>query len=139
MNSNDHPQGKLVKQLLETISRHEHLHRKKSYTDHGIRTMLDTYTAVDLEQMSLFFLNKNNLAGLRNRAMHFISHSTLMRGQLMRKMELPDIHTVQLPLEGVTSADVLICISNNRKMNQFGKLEFFACLRAKNVCTCPVL
>jgi hypothetical protein len=138
MNSNVHPRGKLVKQLLETISRHEHLCRKKSYTDRGIGTMLDTYTAADLEQMSLFFLNKNNLAGLRNRAMHFISHCTLMHGQLVRKMELPDIHTVQLPSDGVTSADVLICISNNGKTNQFGKLEFFACLRAKNVCTCPV-
>jgi hypothetical protein len=44
-------------------------------------------------------------------------------------MELPDIHTVQLPSEGVTSADVLICTSNNGKTNQFGKLEFLpACV-----------
>ena len=138
MNSNDHPRGKLVKQLLETISRKEHLRKKTSYVDRGIGTMLDTYTAEELEQMALFFLNKNSLAGLQNRAMHSISHSTLMRGQLVRKMELPDIHTVTLPSEGVTPADVLICISNNGKTNQFGKLEFFACLRAKNVCTCPI-
>jgi hypothetical protein len=53
-------------------------------------------------------------------------------------MELPDIHTVTLPSEGVTPADVLICFSNNGKTNQFGKLEFFVCLHAKNVVTCPV-
>jgi hypothetical protein len=53
MNCNDHLRGKLVKQLLETISQKEHLRRKKSYVDHGIGTMLDTYTAEELEQMAL--------------------------------------------------------------------------------------
>jgi len=138
MNCNDHPRCKLVKQLLETLSQKEHLRKKKSYVDHGIGTMLETYTAEELEQMALFFFNKNSLAGLQNHAMYFISHSTLMHGQLVRKMELPDIHTVTLLSEGVTPADVLICISNNGKTNQFGKLEFFAYLRAKNVVTCPV-
>jgi hypothetical protein len=138
MNSNEHPHGKIVKQLLETLSRNEHLRRKTSCIDRGIGTMLDTYSPEELELMSSYFLNKNSIAGLRNRSMHFLSHFSLMRGQLVRKMELPDIHFVQLPSEGVTAADVFICISNNGKTNQFGKLEFYACLRAKNVSICPV-
>jgi hypothetical protein len=60
------------------------------------------------------------------------------RGQLVRKLEPPYLHFAKLPSEGITPASVLVLVSNNGKTNQFGKLEFFACLQAHSVYTCPV-
>jgi hypothetical protein len=47
LNGNDYPQCKIIKSLLETIARLEHSHRKSSFIDRGIGTMLDTYTPED--------------------------------------------------------------------------------------------
>jgi hypothetical protein len=109
-----------------------------NYVDRGIGTFLDAYTSDDLEKISKYFFEKNSTIGLRNRAMHLLCHSALTRGQGVRNMELPDIHFVELPAEGSTPCTVLIIISNHGKTNQFGKIEFYSCMRSKNVLVCPI-
>lgn len=103
MNSNSHPRGPIVKTLIETLSREEHTRKKTSFVDRGLGTMLDTYTHLDLDRMSKFFMDKNTSAGLRNRSMHLLCHAGLLRGQIARNMELADLHFVILPSDGIYS------------------------------------
>ncbi|KAL3675821.1 hypothetical protein R1sor_025769 [Riccia sorocarpa] len=60
-----------------------------------------------------------------------------MRGESIRGMELPDLHSVLLDKEGYSQCYALILVMRQGKTNQFGRLEVAACLRNRKVSICP--
>jgi hypothetical protein len=70
--------------------------------------------------------------------MFTLSHYGLMRGQNVRGMELPDLFSLPLEGEGPTDCIAVVSSMRNGKTNAFGKLEYGAMIRAKNVEACGI-
>jgi hypothetical protein len=62
----------------------------------------------------------------------------LLRGYSTRACQLPNLFTLEFPNEGVTPCWPVIMVMDQGKTNQFGKRDYAACIRNKEVIACPV-
>ena len=139
MNSHPHPRDANVKSLTETLHRERDAHRRENFIDRGIGTLQDRYTTMDeLSTLCDQFMKNNDGPGLRNKLAQLNCNFMTLRGELARKMELPDLFSIDLDNEGDGECKALIAVLMNGKTNQFGRIEFAATLRNKIVKVCPI-
>ena len=67
-----------------------------------------------------------------------MSHYALLRGEIVSQLELADMHSVQLENEDFTECIALVFVLRQGKMNQFGRNDFGAFIRSKDVRVCPM-
>lgn len=60
-----------------------------------------------------------------------------LRGDNMRQLELADMFIDNIEDQGVGECKAVICVMNQGKTNQYGKAEFAATLRNRDVFRCP--
>jgi len=57
-----------------------------------------------------YFWGRGSGHNMRDAVAFLLCHSGLLRGESARGMELPDLHSIELPSEGVTCCDVLVMV-----------------------------
>ncbi|KAL3702058.1 hypothetical protein R1sor_020080 [Riccia sorocarpa] len=140
VNAHPNPRTDAVQLLLRNVQSEQEETRKRNFDDRGIGTLLDGYTTVsELNGIVDYFWQKgrDHEVHLRNLVAFLLSHYALMRGESIRGMELPDLHSVLLDKEGYSQCYALILVMRQGKTNQFGRLEVAACLRNSEVSICP--
>ncbi|KAG2776784.1 hypothetical protein PC116_g7881 [Phytophthora cactorum] len=136
INSNPSPRIEVVKTLLKVTEYEKDERKRKTMEDRGADTMLDGYTTTDqIRRISQFFWDNVREPGtrLRNMLAFLLCHYALMRG----KMELADIHSVNLENEGYSPCRAVVLVMRQGKTNQVGRIEVGAFLRNKSVELCP--
>ncbi|KAE8183507.1 hypothetical protein CF328_g8161 [Tilletia controversa] len=138
VNSAPHPRHGPVRILLSTRKVQEHSRKRREYVDRGIGTSLDGYTQAQLEDICAFFIQRDSETGLRDRLAFLISHYALLRGDNARKLELADLHHLDLAGEGPSPCFAVVLLLANGKTNQAGRVEYGSFLRNRDVRVCPV-
>jgi hypothetical protein len=130
MNNNPHPRGDALKELSKNEQIKEAQRKKNDYVDRGIGTLLDGYSnSSDLEKIASAAMETNSEVGLRTKAMFFMAHAMMLRGESERMYQLADLFSLELDNEGYGECRALVGIMDQGKMNQMGRLEFGAFLR----------
>ncbi|KAE8231011.1 hypothetical protein CF326_g3980 [Tilletia indica] len=138
VNSAPHPRHGPVRILLSTRKVQEHSRKRSEYVDRGIGTSLDGYTREQLEDICAYFVQRDNETGLRDRLAFLISHYALLRGDNARRLELADLHHLDLSGEGPSPCFAVVLLLANGKTNQAGRVEYGSFLRNKDANVCPV-
>jgi len=141
LNPYPHPRGVAVKGLLKQMAQYKAERKRAAFADRGANTIQDGHTD-DQFQSVLATLWRQGLEkpeiSLRTLFDITFSHSTLTRGEDTRHAELADIFTIELQNQGPTRCFPLIATIDASKTNKTGKPWYAACLRTKNVQSCPV-
>lgn len=140
INNHPSPRDDAVALLLQLTEYEEDNRRRKNFEDRGASTLLDGYTTTEqIAKVARFFWENDRDPGtsMRNLLAFLLSHYALMRGESARRMELPDLHSIQLENEGYTSCRALVMVMRQGKTNQVGRIEVGACLRNKSAQICP--
>ena len=74
---------------------------------------------------------------LRDDMSEFNIQAMAVRGEHMRNIELPDLFLDDISDQGMDECKAVITVLNEGKTNHFGKEEFVATLRHKDIITCP--
>ncbi|KAE8181731.1 hypothetical protein CF336_g8816, partial [Tilletia laevis] len=138
VNSAAHPRPGPVRMMLGTRTLEERDRKKREYVDRGIGTALDGYSQTQFGDVSNYFLLRNSEIGLRDRLAFLISHYALLRGDNARKLELADLHHLELEGEGPSSCFAVVLLLANGKTNQAGRVEYGSFMRNRDVQLCPV-
>ena len=67
-----------------------------------------------------------------------LDHTMLLQGHSTQAYQLPNLFTLEFQNEGVTPRWPVIMVMDQGKTNQFGKREYAACIRNREVVACPV-
>ena len=134
--------GEFLKVTLKAEALKANSKRLADYTDRGIGTLLDGYSRDEFRRIVDAFwtnqLSPRPFINLRALADFLIRHYTLLRGDNTRIMDLPDLITIELQKEGPTPCHLLVLTCSKSKTNQFGKVEYAAAMRNKDVYMCPL-
>lgn len=136
--ASNHPRGKALKSFLESLQRNEDARKRSVYSDRGLGTMLDGYTDEEMRSISKYFFANHGNSGFRNRLDFLLGHNTLTRGESRRAYQLADIFMIKALKEGPTDCWALVTIMKQGKCNQFGRIEYGAAFRNKDILICPV-
>ncbi|CAN6594967.1 hypothetical protein TRVA0_001S00364 [Trichomonascus vanleenenianus] len=128
---------------LMIISARKNSHtRKKKHLHNQTDGIPEGYTLKELDRMgsdSFDIRGRHLSSALRDRAMFLANHFFLYRGDYTRRIELSDLCYLPLPPDNCnTVQNVLICLTDQHKTNQVGRVEEVAAIRNKNVEICPV-
>ena len=148
MGLNHHPNprtnGKAWKEAHAALKRGQHQAKRDQYVDRGSGTLQDGYTR-DQFVTCLEGLWRNGSESrqyvepyLRTVCDLLLDHTMLLRGHSTRACQLADLFTLEFQNEGVTPCWPVIMVMDQGKTNQFGKREYAACIRNREVITCPV-
>jgi hypothetical protein len=132
------PRGEVMKKLLTGYRLGEASRKRAMYVDRHQNTLNDGYQKDQLQEIADYFLKNDTLHDLRNRADFLLLYGMLGRSQSTRMAQLPDFFSLEVPDEGPTQCDVLVMIMNVGKTNQYGKLEYGAVMRNKDVRKCAL-
>ena len=163
LHSADRPQKVALTALKTSIARGEHQRRRDEFTDRGLATIRDGYTAsqiTDLTQKVWQLSLGSHCAEqqFRTQLCFLFGNSMLLRLSNRLPMELPDLFSMPLPNEGpnrdgwclVAVMDqgklgyykdyynTNITPSNIGKTNQHGRLEYGAALRHRDYQSCLI-
>jgi hypothetical protein len=143
-----------VKEYLRNLSAQENNRRRANFHDRGIGTFADGYlSAEELSTISNEFLKSSVSVGIRDRCAFLLAHYAMIRGENIRNLEFADLLTVHLPNEGPDTCIALVLMmlqgifgkichvfSNISigKVNQFGRREYAAMIRSKDVAVCGI-
>ena len=135
----EYPRTLAVKNLMKTCERDEYEKQHDDLVDRGVGTLADGYSKDEFVKIAKYFLQMNDVKGLRNRFDHLAGHNMLLRGSSKRNMELADLLSFVLEeSEGVSKCRALIAVSRNGKTNKVGRIEYAGCICSKDVNICPV-
>ena len=145
---NQHPNprtnGKAWKEAHAALRRSQHQTKREQYVDRGRGTLQDGYTrdqfvaCLDGQWQTAAASQRHVEQHLRTACDLLLDHTMLLRGHSTRACQLPDLFTLEFQNEGVTPCWPVIMVMDQGKTNQFGKREYAACIRNKDVITCPV-
>lgn len=138
-NGYSHPgEGKTIKNLMQMLKRDTANHRRRNFADRGRSSYrMKALTSKELHQINCYHWSYKNIHnGLRDDMAQFIMRSMAIRGDNMRKMELADLFSDKISNQGVGECVALIAVLDQGKTNQFGKAQFAATLRSKDVLLC---
>ena len=158
MNGNDNnPRSHIsVRELIQTCKLQTAAYKKSHLNDRieGNPLFVTTYNLSSLSVLGTFLdgyctqeewsticregLQRNSVEGLRDRTMAMVSHYGLLRGENVRGMQLPDVHSLTLENEGPTRCEALVILLLNGKTNQEGRTEFMGAIRNKSWEACPI-
>lgn len=153
-----------LKAMLNTRRRQEHERKRNEYVDRGIGTLLDGYsddefvrciqacwrppigpstgskrkrTDPEAQQKARTSLTVPQWSAYLRTAVDLLaSRNMLLRGELVRSAELPDLFCVPLKNQGATECQVLCWIISQGKTNSFGRLEYGVCVRNREIEKC---
>ena len=116
VNSNDDPYTSEVKKLRAEVLSTTSVRRRLNYEDRGQDTFLDGYNEeTQLRNVLFYYWEHSKLeTGLRNNLCFLISHSTLLRGDNIRRLELADLFCIKLANEN--NAEILTYIVDKSKL-----------------------
>lgn len=141
VNSHPHPaEGKVIKDLMNSIKRDKADHMKRNYVDRGRKNFrMKSLTKNELHKITDYhWKQKTNIHNaLRDDMSEFNMRAMAVRGEHMRNIELPDLFLDDIPDQGMGECKAVISVLNKGKTNHFGKEEFAATLRHRDVLTCP--
>lgn len=148
MGLNQHPNprtnGKAWKEAHAALRRGQHRTKREQYADRGRGTLQDGYTR-DQFVACLAGLWQQGAESQHYAEQHLrtacdllLNHTMLLRGHSTRACQLADLFTLEFQNEGVTPCWPVIMVMDQGKTNQFGKREYAACIRNRDVLTCPV-
>ena len=137
-NSNPNPrQGKLVKDLLRMIGADKVNHAKRTYKDRGnVEIRQRPMTEDEKIRLHHHFMARGDSNGLRDYMAATNMRSMALRGEHMRKIELPDMFLYDVLQEKHARCNAIVTVLNEGKTNQFGNIEFGATYRSKEVSFC---
>jgi hypothetical protein len=78
------------------------------------------------------------MSALRDKVAFAITHYAIMRGANVRQLEFADLHHADLENEGFSDCFAVVCLADNGKTNQEGRIEYGSFIRNKRVEICPV-
>ena len=143
MNTNDHPRDPSVSNFLKNKQREVHSTALRNHDDRGIATLLEGYTTI--EKLSSIiqagFILHNNTKGLCYSAAFAWSHSSLLRGDNVRGMDLANMFSLQLDDESSDSGRPMLALCTTimeSKTNNTGRKDYSASLRHLDVECCPI-
>jgi hypothetical protein len=132
------PRGSIMRRFLVEYRLGETQRKRDAYEDRHRNTLNDGYKKDQLQEVAEFFLQKDTIQDLRNRADVLVGYCILSRSQSMRYIEFADMFSLEMPNEGPTPCHALVIIMNRGKTNRGGKIEYGAMMRNKNVHKCPI-
>ena len=148
MGLNHHPNprtnGKAWKEAHAALKRGQHRTKRDQYVDRGSGTLQDGYTRDQFVACLEGLWRKGSESRqcvepyLRTVCDLLLDHTMLLRGHSTRACQLADLFTLEFQNEGVTPCWPVIMVMDQGKTNQFGKREYAACIRNREVITCPV-
>ena len=144
--TSSHPRGAKVKALLKDRTKKEHPRRKAQYLDRDANTLLDGYEQRQMidavrscwtHGLSQKRATAQTVESAHHTALDFLmGHMMLMRGENRRHLQLADLFPLNLKNEGPTPCTAHVCILDNGKTNQAGRIEYGAVVRHKNPLLC---
>jgi hypothetical protein len=137
-NSNPHPRGKAPSDLLSIHKRQRSKRKRQEYQDRGEGTIQDTYSVDELKRVASHFFFLRSARGLRDRVDLLMGHALMARGETMRKIQLPDLFSMELAHESPSQCIATVVIMDQGKMNQVGRIEYEGLIRHREVQLCPV-
>jgi len=138
------PQRVALTALKTSIIRGQHQRLRDEYTDRGLATIRDGYTASQIPDLS------RKVWGLclgpayveqhfRTQLCFLFGNSMLLRLSNRLPMELPDLFSIPLPGEGPQGQGwCLVTVMGQGKTNQHGRLEYGAALRHRDHRSCLI-
>uniref|UniRef100_H3H2M0 Ndc10 domain-containing protein n=1 Tax=Phytophthora ramorum TaxID=164328 RepID=H3H2M0_PHYRM len=128
-------EGKLLLFLEEVRAwKAERAKRKREkFDDRGKGTVQDTYSIDQLKNVAEYFMAQKSERRLRDRVDLLFGHALMARGETTRKLQLPDLFSMELPNEGPTTCVTALAVMDQGKMNQFGRIEYGGCIRHRDV------
>jgi hypothetical protein len=138
------PQRVALTALKTSIVRGQHQRLRDEYTDRGLATIRDGYTASQIPDLS--WKAWGLCLGPAYVEQHFrtllcflFGNSMLLRLGNRLPMELPDLFSMPLPGEGPQGQGwCLVTVMSQGKTNQHGRLEYGAALRHRDYRACLV-
>ncbi|KAI9922803.1 hypothetical protein PsorP6_002543 [Peronosclerospora sorghi] len=108
--------------------------RSEAFEDRGMNTLADGYTVKDMMTLHQHYMSANSGNQLRKRVDLLIAHMMLMRGKIRRMLQIVE----DIENEGPGACQALLCIMDQGKTNQFGKIESGTALRSKSPDLCAI-
>ncbi len=146
--TSSHSRGAKVKALLKDRTKKEHARRKAQYLDRGANTLLDGYEQRQMidavrscwtHGLSQKRATAQTVESAHRTTLDFLmGHMMLMRGENRRHLQLADLFPLNLKNEGPTPCTAHVCILDNGKTNQAGRIEYGAVVRHKNPLLCTI-
>ena len=140
VNSHPHPaNGKNIKALLKSLKRDKTARMKRNYEDRGRSDFrMGSFTTADLHKITDYHYNQNTQThnALRDNMSEFNCRAMSLRGEHMRMLELADLFIDDIQGQGAGECKAVISVLNRGKTNSFGKNQFAATLRHKDVLQC---
>lgn len=138
------PQRVALTALKMSIARGQHQRRRDEYTDRGLATIRDGYTASQIPDLARKVWSQ--CLGptcieqqFRTQLCFLFGNSMLLRLSNRLPMELPDLFSIPLPNEGPQGQGwCLVTVMSQGKTNQHGRLEYGAALRHRDHRSCLV-
>ena len=115
-------------------------HMKRNFLDRSRQTFrMKSFTTDQLHNITKTCWTKSGAVhnSLRDDMSEFNTRAMSLRGEHMRKLELSDIFIDEISNQGVGECKAVISVLNQGKTNQFGKAEFAATMRHRDVLQCP--
>ncbi|KAG1056168.1 hypothetical protein G6F43_001912 [Rhizopus delemar] len=97
------------------------------------------YSKEELKKVSsLFFTEKNDIRGYRDRLCFLLRHAMLCRSQITLGMEFTDLFSLEVENQGLTEYIALVATIAHGKINQYGKIEYGLLLSHRDVEVCSI-
>lgn len=128
-------------QLVDFVKRNKAKNSKENLEDRGKHGLQEGYkTHKEFRRLADFYLADQSNLMTRDRCFLLSLHYGVLRGQDSRLAELMDLfcHDFNVGYESDSTVRFVIMRMNQGKSNQEGKVEYAACMRAKDVNVCGV-
>jgi hypothetical protein len=114
--------------------------KKQNQADRFANSILDGYqNHSDYLAIVTNFMDQPNVSReviIRDRAMFTLSHSSVQRSEIIRRLEFADMGLLYPDRQGLHRCPVSVFVSNNGKTNVVGRKDNFAVMRHRDVRTC---
>lgn len=138
------PQRVALAALKTSVARGQNQRRRDEYTDRGLATMRDGYTASQIPDLSRkvwsLCLGASSVEQhFRTQLCFFFGNSMLLRLSNRLPIELPDLFSMPLANEGPKGQGwCLVTVMGQGKTNQHGRLEYGSALRHRDHRSCLI-
>ena len=144
------PRGTLVKAVLKNRQYTEAARRRTEYVDRGALTIQDGYSPETFSRVVRACwqsapagivkasVSTSTFAGLRTAVDLLFAHNMLLRSESQRHIQLPDLFALPLAHEGPSPCVAAVLITDQGKKNQFGKIQYSAVVRHRDVRVCTI-
>ena len=109
---------------------------RSSFQDRGVGSIQDGYTPEEMLSVCDYFFISGREIDHRDRMTFLLQHMLLLRGELSRMVELPDLFTIDFDEGDLMHCPALVIQFDAGKRNPKHKKEYSVTIRHKNVKKC---